>query len=376
MYLILTAVAAFALSFWLSGKTIRLLKGVRFGIDHQDGVQKVHLSEVPRIGGLAVFLAFTTGLLFLAWITGENVPEAAFIVVCILPAFGIGLLEDFTRKAGSLSRLIFPMIGAALAWWLLDAKLEHVDTPLLDTALASSSLFAFAFTLFAVTGVSHATNIVDGCNGLSSFIGMAVLGAIAVVAFSVGDQLVATTAVVAFAALSGFFLWNFPMGRIFIGDGGAYMIGFLIAVLSIVLVRHNPEVSPWFPLAAMFYPIWETVHSMYRRAVIRGLPMTQPDKLHLHKLIYHRAVKFLPQSSGVTDQAIRSSIASAYLWVVTLMCVVPAMLFWDRSGMLKLSILAFILVYLRMHSTLVRFRTPRLFQIRRAPPPTPVSETE
>jgi len=370
--LLIAAVTALLLSLWLSAMTIHFLKGARFGVDHQDGVQKVHLSQVPRIGGVAVFASFASGLLLLAWLTGERIAESAYIIVSLLPAFGIGLLEDVSRKASAVSRLIVPMIGAALAWWLLDAKLLRVDVPVLDSVLAIHPAVAFSFTLFAVCGTSHATNIVDGCNGLSSFVGMVVLAALGIVAFDVGDHLVATAAVVGFAALSGFFFWNFPLGRIFIGDGGAYMIGFLIAVLSILLVRHNPEVSPWFPLTAMFYPIWETLYSMYRRRVVRRSPMMRPDKLHLHQLVYYRAVKFMTQSQSVLDQAMRSAIAATYLWVVALMCVIPAVLFWDEPLFLKLTNLLFIGSYLVMHSTLVRFRVPRMFQIRRVRMPPEV----
>jgi len=355
---------AFFCSLWLSGVSIRAVQRLRFGMDNSKRVQRVHLSDIPRVGGLAVFIAFIIGILGLAWISEEFVAESAFLIVCCLPAFAIGLLEDITEKAKPKIRLFVPVIGACLAWWLLDAKLTTVDIPLADSLLRQYPIITFILTMIAVSGVTHAVNIVDGCNGLSSFVGMAVLSVLALVAWEVGDQFVFATALLGAASLFGFFLWNFPLGRIFIGDGGAYFTGFLIAVLSIMLVRHNPEVSPWFPLLAMLYPIWETLYSMYRRAVIRKLPMMQPDKLHLHQLIYFRLIKFLISSPSVLTQAVRSSIAATYLWVITLMCVLPAALFWSNSAVLKLCSLLFIVSYLVVHTRLVQFRAPKFIAIR------------
>ena len=358
--------SVFVCSLWLSGASIRAVRKSRLGLDNSARVQRIHSNDTPRIGGIAVFVAFSCGILGYAWITGQFMAESAFLIVCALPAFFIGLVEDFTEKAAPLIRLLIPAIGASLAWWMLDARLLALDVSLFDPLLADHLWVAFLVTVVTVTGVTHAVNIVDGCNGLSSFVGMTVLVALSIVALKVGDTFIAATAMLLAASLFGFFLWNFPLGRIFIGDGGAYLTGFLIAVLSVMLVGRNPEVSPWFPLLAVLYPVWETLYSMYRRAVIRKLPMMQPDKLHLHQLIYFRQVKFLISSPSVLTQAVRSSIASTYLWGITLLCVFPATLFWNETTLLKLCSLLFVMTYLVFHTRLVQFRGPKPFSVRRA----------
>jgi UDP-GlcNAc:undecaprenyl-phosphate/decaprenyl-phosphate GlcNAc-1-phosphate transferase len=363
MGLLIAITFALLTSAWVVAGTIRAARVLGVGIDKIAGVQKTHTYWVPRLGGIAIFVSLVSGLLLLAWCTGLYVKETAFLVVTVLPAFGIGLLEDFTERVSARTRLVFTMISAALGWWLLDGRLTHLDLALVDPLLQAHVWAAFGMTLVAAAGVANAVNIVDGCNGLSSFVSMVALAALAAVAFWVGDEFVACSAVIGVAALFGFFVWNFPMGRIFMGDSGAYLTGFLIAELSILLVRHNPSVSPWFPLMLMMYPVWETLYSMYRRAQTR-VPVGSPDILHLHQLIYYRLIRIFQHSRRHEHEAARSSVASLYLWVLTLLCAGPALLFWDNTPVLKALCLLFAVSYLLFHKSLVRFRSPRFLIIR------------
>ena len=90
-------------------------------------------------------------------------------------------------------------------------------------------------------------------------------------------------------ALAGFFVLELPGGLVFLGDGGAYFVGFYVAEVAILLLHRNPQVSPMFPLLACIYPVFETLFSMYRRRVLRDRSPGVPDGIHLHSLIYRRA---------------------------------------------------------------------------------------
>src|SRR5450432_442468 len=127
--------------------------------------------------------------------------------------------------------------------------------------------FAIALTLLCVTGVANAINIIDGFNGLASMCVMMMMLGIAYVAFQTGDEFIASTALIAAGSVLGFFVWNFPAGLIFLGDGGAYFLGFFIAEVSILLVNRNASVSPIFPVLLCAYPIFETIFSIYRKRV-------------------------------------------------------------------------------------------------------------
>jgi UDP-N-acetylmuramyl pentapeptide phosphotransferase/UDP-N-acetylglucosamine-1-phosphate transferase len=282
----------------------------------------------------------------------------------LLPVFGAGLVEDFTRRVGAGMRWFFAVVSAALGWWLLDAGLFRLDIQFVDNWLLGYPWLAFALTLLAVAGVSHAANIMDGCNGLSGFICSLALALIGVVALLVDDQLVAKAAFVTVGAVGGFMLWNFPHGRIFLGDAGAYTLGFVVAELSVLLVARNPGVSAWFPLLLMLYPVWETLFSMLRRARNGMAHITRPDALHLHHLILRRVVRFAEgRHRQAHGKVMRNSAAAAYAGFLAVLCAVPALLFWNNAPALMLSCALFVGLYVRLYGAIVRFRVPRLLLV-------------
>jgi UDP-GlcNAc:undecaprenyl-phosphate GlcNAc-1-phosphate transferase len=353
-------------SFWAGWLTIRMAHQLKFGGDESRGVQKFHDHWVPRLGGIPIFVALFSSLLLAAWVTDGDEQTYSYIITCALPAFFIGLLEDVTRRAGVLPRLLMTMIAAGMGWWLLHAGLNRLGIPLVDDLLAASPLFALALTLVAAGGVAHAVNIIDGYNGLSGFFVIVVLVSLALVAGQVGDALVARIALLTAASVLGFLIWNFPFGRIFMGDAGAYLLGFLIAELSMMLVVRNPQVSPWCPLLLVVYPVWETLFSMSRRAMQSLSRIGQPDALHLHQLIYRRLVKRYGSSKDPHHRLMRNSFTSLYLWVLAVMCAVPAVLFWNQTYVLVQFSLLFALSYVMFYRRLVRFRAPRFLVLQRS----------
>ena len=311
------------------------------------GLHKVHRTPVPRIGGFGIMAGAIAGAAML------DLAEASWMLLFLLaalPAFTGGFLEDLTRKVTPYSRLLFAFGAAATAYFLVDARITDLDLPY-DDYLFRYELFAFGFTLFAIGGFAHATNIIDGMNGLSGAIGTAILAAIAVVAWQTGDERVLCAALVVMGATLGFLVWNFPRGLIFAGDGGAYFLGFAIATLAVLLVHRNSEVSPWFALLALWHPVWETLYSMYRRRV-RGRSPADPDGLHLHTLVYRRVVKLRARPVA------RGAVTTLCLLALNVFTVVPAVLFWDETWILQTYAAGFVLVYLWIYLRIARFGLP------------------
>jgi UDP-N-acetylmuramyl pentapeptide phosphotransferase/UDP-N-acetylglucosamine-1-phosphate transferase len=319
--------------------------------DTHPGLQKVHRTPVPRIGGFGILAGVAAGAVFLG--NRDEVAWMALFLLASLPAFVGGFLEDLTRKVSPYSRLLFAFGAAAVGYVLLDGRITDLDLPG-DDYLFRYEVFAFGFTLFAVGGFAHATNIVDGMNGLSGLVGIAILAAIGAVAAKVGDAQVLHAALVVGAATLGFLLWNYPRGAIFAGDGGAYFLGFAIAELAVLLVQRNSEVSPWFALLALWYPVWETLFSMYRRKVVQGRSTATSDGLHLHTLVYHRVVK----SHGRRSPAARSALTTLVMLALSLLTVIPAWLFWNETWVLQLYAAAFALIYLWIYQRIVHFSVP------------------
>ena len=341
-------------------------------LDHDvSGPQKFHVRAVPRVGGIGIAGGLLAGVLLLYWFSHPVLPIGTVVLLCAMPAFLAGLIEDLTKGVSPLQRLLATAVSAALAFWILGAQITRSDIPGLDAVL-SVSAGAFAVTLVAVAGIANSVNIIDGFNGLASMCVVIMLAALAYVAFQVDDVVVGELALAGIGAVLGFFVWNFPAGLIFLGDGGAYFLGFYVAELSILLLARNPDVSPLFPLLVCVYPVFETLFSIYRRRFIRALPPSMPDGIHLHSLIYRRLLRWAVGDRSAKALTRRNSMTSPFLWALCMISVVPAVLFWDNSVIMACSLAIFAIGYVALYWRIVRFRSPRWLR-RLAHRPTPLA---
>jgi UDP-N-acetylmuramyl pentapeptide phosphotransferase/UDP-N-acetylglucosamine-1-phosphate transferase len=322
------------------------------------GPQKFHTLSVPRIGGLGIFFALViTGIA--AWLQSLSFHrELLLLTISALPAFLLGIAEDLTKRIGASVRLLGTAISAGIAGYLLNAWISKIGISGIDQILAIH-IVSICFTCFAVAGLANAYNIIDGFNGLASMIAIIALLAIAYVAFQVQDKMILYMAVVMAGAIAGFFIWNYPRGLIFLGDGGAYLIGFWVGILSILLVSRNPLVSPWFAILVNAYPIFETLFTIWRRAIHQGKNPGLPDGAHFHSLIYRRMVKWAYGSNPLPAQeALNNSKTSPYLWVISSISIIPAVLWWKRPFVLMVSALIFVGIYVALYRSVVRFKKP------------------
>jgi UDP-GlcNAc:undecaprenyl-phosphate GlcNAc-1-phosphate transferase len=327
--------------------------------DHVEaGPQKFHAQPTPRIGGfgLAVGL-FISGAALLARELGTSGEQFGYLLLASLPAFLGGITEDVTKNVGVLARLALTMLAAAFGVWLLGAVIPRLDVPGFDTLLTWMP-FAIAFTIFAAGGVVNAINIIDGYNGLAAGHAVIVLAAMACVSAWVGDGFLFTSALAMIGALLGFLFWNYPGGKIFLGDGGAYLLGFWLAELSVLIVARHPEVSPWFPMLLLVYPIFETLFSMYRRKVVLGLSPGQPDRMHLHQVIYMRLTQGRTDLSDPASLTRLNSRVAPFSWIMTLCCALPAVWLWGETRWLVAASLVFCAGYLLLYRRMLKGKAP------------------
>ena len=156
------------------------------------------------------------------------------------------------------------------------------------------------------------SNIIDGFHGLASGSVILMTGALGVIAAAVGDEQLFLVAAVVAAVLSGFLIFNFPFGHLFLGDGGAYVSGFWLACLAVMLPQRNPEVSAWLSLLIVVYPVIETVYSIFRKTVRRRRSPLEPDGLHLHMLVHRSFAKSISQI--LRRPRLINPITSMLLW--------------------------------------------------------------
>ena len=318
------------------------------------GPQKFHTMIVPRIGGISIAIGVFVAIL----LRFKNIPNPTIeliLLICAIPTFVIGLTEDLTKKVSVRLRLFFTIVSASLVVYLLQVRIVSLDIPGLDYLFTIPAISAI-LAILAMTGLANAYNIIDGFNGLASMVGIMTLLSIAYLGFLFSDTTIIYLALIMAGAILGFFIWNYPRGLIFLGDGGAYLIGFWIAALSIFLTYRHQEISPWFALLINVYPILETLFTIYRRKIHQRKSPGQPDGIHFHTLIYRRILM-----NNHLDQNFLSANArtAPYLWVLSGMGIAPAILFWQSTPILIASALVFLISYVWLYARIVKFRTPR-----------------
>ena len=349
--------AAWLVSFMLS----HLGKNFQFGGDDHFGQkpQRMHQHQVCRLGGIGIMAGLCVYTLFSvpsgATASASPEPFPIWIVFVGFPVFIFGIIEDCYGNLSARKRLGAAVVSALAAGLLLKAVL-----PIPEISASGAGILCLVFTCFCGAGVTNAFNIIDGLNGVASGVGVIILIGLGWMALSLGDVLLMQLTVGTIVATLGFMMVNFPYGRIFLGDGGAYLIGFLVAECSVLLLVRHPEVSWFFPLALASYPVTETLYSIYRRK-LKAVHTHKPDALHLHSLVHKRLNRWAWGSAKVS--AMRNSISTTFFWVWQGMATITVLLIWDQRSLLIAYCILSVGLYLGLYRMLVRFKAPKWMQI-------------
>ena len=333
-------------------------------LDHQVyAIQKIHDHPVPRVGGVAIMVGLILGLVTLCFFrpqVGIGRPYLGLLLLSALPIFLGGLAEDLTKSVRVRTRLMLAFISAGLGAYLMQALVPSLGLPWLDGFVGGTPLMIL-FTVFAVGGVTHSFNLIDGLNGLLGGLTLIVMAGFLLVAYRVGDYSLFMLGLFVITATLGFLAWNWPRGALFAGDGGAYLLGYLSATLLVLLVARNPEVSPWFPLVLVGYPVFETLFSIYRRRFFHNARHDAPDDLHLHQLIYRLVLAHRKEAGGVSISNNSLSVLPIWLGVllVTLAAVHYAADTRAQMGIFLLGVVAYKLLYRTLYFFVVRVKLGR-----------------
>lgn len=332
----------------------------------QDMPQRFHQGAVPRLGGLVIAIAafamwFMAAALDSQGLHGDfhlSLSRACLWAAALSPTILAGLAEDLTHRVSARARLLLSLTGAVFAVYMLDLSIDRLGWDRLDAVWLMLPGAGVLLAVMAIAGLPHAFNLIDGYNGLAPTVAIAICLALVYVSLELGDRQLAVMLLCLVGATAGFLVWNYPRGLIFAGDSGAYLWGGVIAIASIKLVLRHTEVSPWFPMLLLIYPVWETVFSAYRK-LAKGISPGVADALHFHQLIYRRIVREVFHDDEARRMLMRNNRTSPYLWGFTLLTVVPAVLFWRNTVVLMLFCGLFVVSYVTAYFTIVRFKVPR-----------------
>jgi len=307
-------------------------------------VQASHLKPTARLGGLALFIALIVAAALSH--SADNWATFVLFLVSAMPVFVIGLAEDLGYLASPPRRLLAATVSGAMFIALMGQWVLHTGIPGLDIALHWSP-FAVAFSLFLGVGISHAFNLIDGLNGLAGFTALAAALALATIAHQSGltehRDILFTIA----AAVLGFLIFNFPFGKIFLGDAGAYVIGHLLFWMSVSILWNAPDVSPFALLLIFFWPIADTLLAITRRLSL-GKPIAQPDRLHFHQLVMRGVeIVFL----GRKKRRIANPLATLFTLPFVFAPMITAVIFALDRGAAAIAYGLFAVVFIATYKT-------------------------
>ena len=288
--------------------------------------QHYHTLPTPRAGGIGILLGMG---FYLSTSLGVT------LAVPLLLSFFSGILEDYHRALSPKARLLLQTIAALSAIWLTGSVVTY-----LGLGITMPYWLGILFSTFAIVGMMNAVNIIDGFNGLASGVILLILLSFGLTAYMNQNTDMLQLIVITIGAVLGFLALNFPTGKIFLGDGGAYLLGFIVAIIGIFLASKYESVSPWYIMALFVYPVWEVLFSIFRK-LCSGLSPMEPDAYHFHMLVYRQLSHSNPKTT-------------LYILGLILPFMTLATLYPNKSNLNMIIALGFIVTYTLLYRHLYR----------------------
>lgn len=250
----------------------------RLGAVDAPNYRKVHARIMPRLGGLAIYLAFMIGILLLKFVTNFQSDYLYAILIAATIIVITGVIDDM-RELSAKAKLVGQIAAACIVVFVGDIQIVNINLPFggeLDFGWLGIPL-----TIVWIVGITNAINLIDGLDGLAAGVSTIALMTLAVMAMIMGNGIVIAMAAILAAATIGFLFFNFHPAKIFMGDTGALFLGFMISVLALLGFKNVAVISFVIPVIMLGVPISDTFFAIVRR-LRSGKKWSDPDKSHLH----------------------------------------------------------------------------------------------
>lgn len=274
--------AAFVASILLTPLVKRL--AFRIGAVDAPNYRKVHARIMPRLGGLAIFLAFLigVGILYPFLINNLSSQTGQYLIFSILVgAFIIvitGVIDDM-REISAKAKMLGQLAAALIVIFVGGIQIEFINLPFFGEL--NFGFLSIPLTILWIVGITNAINLIDGLDGLAAGVSSIALITLAGMAFLMGNVFVLAIAAILAVATIGFLFYNFHPAKIFMGDTGALFLGFMISVLALLGFKNITIITLIIPVIMLGVPISDTFFAIVRRLRMKK-KWSDPDKSHLH----------------------------------------------------------------------------------------------
>ena len=308
----------------------------KLGLKTYQAIQRIHLNETPRLGGFIFILSLASFIVFSN--ANEIIQLLKILLICLIPIIIIGIKEDLFHNVEPAIRLL----ALLFVGWLFRVEFTGplpvlTDIPFIGKLLLLQGGISI-FYISSMVAVANGMNLIDGVNGLCGAVALSILSALLFLSYKTSDITMLSLIFSVILLIIPFMLMNYPYGRIFLGDLGAYSLGLILSMLTIILFGRHPEIPPWGAVLILIYPATEVVFSMLRR-MVRGVPIYHADTAHLHlKLFYF----FRPQPYyKKIANAIVTPVLSG-LWLFPLLAITWV---YHKPVLIWIAVILFIALY-------------------------------
>jgi len=330
----LTASFFLLLGCFVSWLVIQLALSLGLGADRDDGLQHhhTHTGFIPRIGGLGMVTGFALAYLLCFFFLDEEDNQSVMhysVFAGGVAAFLLGFVDDI-RPLGARVKLLAQVIIALLAHHA-GLEITRINLPLLHVTV-ELGLFSIFVTVFWIVALMNLINLIDGLDGLAGGIGLMLMALLAYLAYESGVAFSLALSLGMCGAILGFLFHNYPPAKAYMGDSGAYLIGYVIAAISLLNSEKGTVLAAMIaPVLALALPICDVAYAIIRRA-LKGLPVFRPDRGHIH----HRIM-----ATGLSHQR-----TVLILYAVSLLALLAGLLTFFQQGRLFPILLGFVFVLL------------------------------
>ena len=296
--------------------------------------QAFHKISTYRLGGFIIFLSLI--ILFLYLFVTDNFFLTEYMSFCTL-FFLLGFADDLKIEIKPKFRLFIMIIFLIFLVIIHEFKIERISLDYLDH-LMKIDIFALFFVCLCFLFIINGSNLIDGFNGLLGLQTLIIIGVLSAINFIHGNYSLAYILFNVFLVTTIFLKFNFPKAQIFLGDSGAYLLGSLISVSTIITNNLIPSISSFFFCILLFYLFFEVFFSFFRKIfIVRKNPLL-PDGKHLHMLIY----KFLSSKNEKTDPNYKVSI---YINLTYLLLIIPGFIFMNNGLFCRYYFFLLLIIY-------------------------------
>ena len=308
----------------------------KLGLKTYKAIQRIHLNETPRLGGLIFILSLTSFVAFSN--TNESMQLLKIILICLIPIIIVGIKEDLFHNVEPAIRLL----ALLFVGWLFRAQFTGslpilTDIPLIRKLLLFHGGISI-FYILSMVAVANGMNLIDGVNGLCGAVTLSILSALLFLSYKTADITMLPLIFSVILLIIPFMLMNYPYGRIFLGDLGAYSLGLIVSILTIILFGRHPEISPWGAVLILIYPATEVLFSLLRR-MVRGVSIYHADTAHLHLKLFH-FFRPQPHYKKIANALVTPALSG--LWLFPLLSITWV---YQKPFFIWMAVILFIALY-------------------------------